>query len=246
MFEPDFETSSSWKEFLDKPQVGYELEKIAQLLGDKNFYPEEKDVLRFMAVPAENVKHVIIGMDPYPSSNGESGIPQATGRSFEVSELRGKTWDYKFKQSSLRNILKAIHRNETGRDCSLDEIRSEINRGIFPITQFPEKWFDEMELQGVMFLNASLTVYPGEPGSHVEIWKKFRSLLSHWITEKSPGAKWHLWGKVAQCEYEDLVPKEQQLACSHPRLAKFVLDNTLALARDVNWLGISNNQSERL
>ncbi len=112
----------------------------------KNYYPAPENVLRFLRMEAP-VKYCIIGMDPYPSFNERDGIPIATGRSFEVSELYGQGWDYKIKQASLRNMLKAIYYNETGTNPQLSVIRDEIVSGAFDILP-PTDWFGAMEVPG--------------------------------------------------------------------------------------------------
>lgn len=225
----------SWKPFFDRVDVLEVLNGIEAAIGDE-YYPVRERVLRFAGNDLDRVKHVIVGMDPYPSWNTEMKCPQATGRSFEVSELAGKGWDYKIKQSSLRNILKAVYFNETGDNIPLADVRAKIADGSFPIVD-PAEWFDAMEAQGVLFLNSTLTVKPGEPGSHRLLWQPFRELLVPYMSGR--GISWHLWGNDAQGEYGALLPNgERILTACHPRLAGFVEHNTFAAAADVNWLGI--------
>ena len=228
--------NESWHDFFFRSDVVDILESIDRAMGG-DYYPTCENVLRFAQNDLDCVKHVIVGMDPYPSWNAVMDCPQATGRSFEVSEIAGKGWDYKIKQSSLRNILKALHYNETGRKASLSEIRSEIETGSFEIVP-PKIWFDEIERQGVLFLNSTLTVRPDEPGSHREFWRPFRELFLPYLSGRS--IKWHLWGKDAQSEYGSLlVEGEDMLMACHPRLAAFVEENTFAQAEGINWLGSS-------
>lgn len=224
----------SWQDFFFNEDVFNILSNIEKQIGN-NYYPTQDKVLRFAQNDSNNVKHIIVGMDPYPSWNNEMNCPQATGRSFEISELVGKDWNYKIKQSSLRNILKAIHYNTTGKKLSLQEIRDAINDGSFSIAK-PTAWFDNMEEQGVLFLNSTLTVCPDKPGSHQAYWKTFRELLVPYLSGRN--ITWHLWGRDAQNEYGNLLSNTEHLLLScHPRLVNFVDENTFAKAIDIDWTG---------
>ncbi|MBQ9067181.1 MAG: uracil-DNA glycosylase, partial [Clostridia bacterium] len=190
------------------------LEEIERKLGDEPYYPEKGNVLRFLRMEAP-VKYVIVGMDPYPSFNERDGVPQATGRSFEVSELRGQGWDYKIRQSSLRNMLKAVYYNQTGTDLPMAKLREKIGSGEFQIAP-PTQWFDAMEAQGVLFLNSTLTVRPGKAGSHQKLWEPFRQLLIPYLDRQ--GVTWMLWGNNAQQEFGTyLSPDSRVLTATHPR-----------------------------
>lgn len=209
------------------------LERIEQQIGDE-YYPAKENVLRFLRMDAP-VRYVIVGMDPYPSFNERDGVPQATGRSFEVSELNGQGWDYKIRQSSLRNMLKAVHYNVTGEDCSMEELRGEIASGRFTIAS-PTRWIDSLERQGVLFLNSTLTVRPGKAGSHKKYWEPFRQILIPYLDAMHPA--WMLWGRNAQDETgRYLSPQSRVLTAAHPRMPEFVTTNTFQFAPDINWLG---------
>lgn len=204
----------------------------------ERYYPCNENVLRFLDTDFNNLKYIIVGMEPYPTSAIIAGkeMPEATGRSFEVNSLRYKTWNDKFKQSSLRNILKAIHYAYTGRLENLSVIREEINDGSFKMAG-PGKWFDDMESQGVLFLNASLTVEPYNVGSHKALWDKFMTQLIMHI-EENKDVIWLLWGNDAKERVDGYV--KNKICTCHPRLNDFVLnscfkDEKLQL---VDWRGI--------
>ncbi len=210
------------------------LRAIEDSIGEE-YYPRKEKVLRFLNMETP-VKYVIVGMDPYPSFNERDGIPQATGRSFEVSELNGQGWDYKIRQSSLRNMLKAVHYNETGEDCSMPELREAISSGAFKIAR-PTDWFDSLESQGVLFLNSTLTVRPGKAGSHQKLWEPFRKILVPYLD--AMGVTWMLWGNNAQTEIPAyLGPEAKILTAVHPRMQGFVKENTFQDAEDINWRGL--------
>ena len=59
---------SSWNEFMTKDNC-LELSNIEEKLNNEGvFYPYRTNVLRFMSQNLKNIKCVIVGMDPYPSS----------------------------------------------------------------------------------------------------------------------------------------------------------------------------------
>ena len=91
----------SWSGLLTEEIVD-KLKDIESKIGD-NINPEPENVLRFLNNDLSNIKVVILGQDPYP----EKG--RATGRSFEVGDLH--SWNDKFRQVSLKNIIRLIHKN---------------------------------------------------------------------------------------------------------------------------------------
>lgn len=211
-----------------------EISKKIETGEEVPYYPAPENVLRFLNNDLNNVKYVIVGMEPYPSSFIRDGkeIPVATGRSFEVANV--ESWQQKFKQSSLRNILKTIYYNETGEYKPLAEIRKKIATGEFPIKE-PPAWFDSLEAQGVMFLNATLTVKPAAVDSHTKIWAGFMDRLIRHIDGK--GCTWLLWGNKASDRVLPLVKRENAITACHPRLAGFVKENCFAKTEGINWLG---------
>ncbi|MDQ6889361.1 MAG: uracil-DNA glycosylase [Bacteroidota bacterium] len=77
-----------------------------------------------------------------------------------------------------------------------------------------EKW----ALQGVLLLNASLTVRQNEPGSHSKIgWLQFTNTVIRKLSEQKEGIIFLLWGKFAQ-EKQSLIDetKHHVLKAAHP------------------------------
>ena len=225
----------SWKYFCNKEEVKKEIEKIDKFLSTTQFFPERTNIFRFLETDKNNIKVIIVGMEPYSSSFNKDGedVPIATGRSFEIANVFN--WDQKFKQSSLRNILKTVYLNTYGEEKSLDEIREKIKEGICQIAQ-PKEWFDNLEKQGVLFLNASLTVFPYKVKSHTKQWENFMNLLIQELDRKN--VIWMLWGKDAQ---ERVLPKlknSKAITSCHPRLANFVKENCFAKVDNIDWTGI--------
>ena len=120
------------------------------------------------------------------------GPRQAMGLSFSVPD--GVT-----KPPSLINIFKELH-DDTGTPI--------------PKTGNLTKWAQ----QGVMLLNASLTVRAGEPNSHSKIgWHQFTNTVIEKISEEKEGVVFLLWGKFAQDKTELINTKKHHvLKAAHP------------------------------
>ncbi|HEU4473009.1 MAG TPA: uracil-DNA glycosylase [Flavisolibacter sp.] len=120
------------------------------------------------------------------------GPGQAMGLSFSVPQ--GVT-----PPPSLVNIFKELH--------------EDIGMPV-PKTGDLTKWAD----QGVMLLNASLTVRAGEPMSHSKIgWHLFTNCVINTISERRENVVFLLWGKFAQ-EKKELIDdkKHHLLKAAHP------------------------------
>ena len=77
-----------------------------------------------------------------------------------------------------------------------------------------EKWAE----QGVLLLNASLTVRQNEPGSHSKIgWLQFTDTVISKISEEKRGIIFLLWGKFAQ-DKQSIIDetKHYVLKAAHP------------------------------
>ena len=66
--------------------------------------------------------------------------------------------------------------------------------------QFPFQYVSSVIfLQGVLLLNACLTVRAREANSHRQRgWEKFTDAVVHWINKNLSGVVFLLWGKPAQ------------------------------------------------
>lgn len=100
---------------------------------------------------------------------------------------------------------------------SLVNIYKEIHNDIgLPIPNHGNltKWAQ----QGVMMLNASLTVRKGEPMSHSRIgWADFTDAVIRKVSDQKQGVVFLLWGKFAQAK-QVLIDetKHQVLKAAHP------------------------------
>lgn len=117
---------------------------------------------------------------------------QAHGLSFSVP-------DGIPKPPSLLNIFK--------------ELKNDLGLEI-PENGNLEKW----ALQGVLLLNASLTVRQNEPGSHAQIgWLQFTDSVIKKVSTEKEGIIFLLWGKFAQ-EKQSLIDETKHfvLKAAHP------------------------------
>jgi uracil-DNA glycosylase len=120
------------------------------------------------------------------------GRGQANGLCFSVN-------DGVPQPPSLQNIFKELH----------DDLGIPI-----PKTGNLEKW----ARQGVLLLNAVLTVRANQPGSHQgRGWENFTDAVIRALSEKRKGLVFVLWGKFAQAK-EILIDhsKHHVLKASHP------------------------------
>jgi uracil-DNA glycosylase len=181
----------SWKELLEEQFTApYFLELKNYLLKEKcnfNIYPPGKYIFNaFNLTPANKVKAVILGQDPY---HGEG---QAHGLCFSV--LEGVK-----PPPSLVNIFK--------------ELNSDTGIAV-PDHGNLEKW----ARQGVLLLNATLTVRSGLAGSHQgRGWETFTDAAISALSMNYSGIVFLLWGRFAQAK-ESIIDctRHHILKAAHP------------------------------
>lgn len=231
----DLTPHDSFKSFFDEDIIRM-LEEISQEI--ECFTPAKELVLRFAQGDLNKVKVIWLGQDPYFQAK------VATGRSFEASNV--KSWDDKFKQISLKNIIRGIYRAYYPE--SFEEINTYGNIMIerrfnnFNLLE-PKEWFDSLENQGVMFLNTYFTCEINKPNSHRKIWEEFSGRLFKYIYLNNPNIKWFLWGNEAK-KVLNTVPNIYYYASNHPMMCSVnnsedFLNNRCFLETKeiINWLG---------
>lgn len=170
--------------------------RLAKYIKDRRsiteVYPPSVDIFRaFQLTPYGDVRAVIIGMDPY--HNIFRGKPVACGLSFAPR-------DREFTPPSLRQIY-----NRIKEDFYSEEM-------TFPIDLDIEYWAK----QGVLMLNAALTVEAGKPGSHMKAWADWTEEVIKAINEYSTGVIFCLWGKDAQAFESKIGNHHIVLKDEHP------------------------------
>ncbi|HEY8781348.1 MAG TPA: uracil-DNA glycosylase [Mucilaginibacter sp.] len=127
------------------------------------------------------------------------GENQAHGLSFSVQRGIGIP-------PSLRNIYKELEKDIPGFKIP--------NHG--DLTEWAE--------QGVLLLNASLTVRAGVPGSHQKKgWEEFTDNVIKTISDKKEGIIFILWGSFAQAKAE-LIDKTKHHIIKSPHPSPFSAD----------------------
>lgn len=150
---------NSLRSLWDSKGMGKLMIWLDQIYDNSLVYPAREDVFKaFRATPYDKVRLVFLGMDPYP--NSWQGIPYANGLCFDCSNVTSQG-------GSL--------------SPSFDKIMGEYNRAYpshFTVDVMDgvlQRWARE----GVLLLNASLTVKAGQSGFHKAVWKPFtKGLLS--------------------------------------------------------------------
>lgn len=151
---------------------------VAEINAKKQVFPPPKLIFNaFNQCPLEKTKVVILGQDPYhslsPAKDGGE-IPHAHGLSFSIPPEATKI------PPSLQNIYK--------------EIQSDLGHPI-PSHGNLQSWAN----QGVLLLNASLSVEAGQANSHKDFgWHQFTDRVIEKISAHRPHVVFILWGSFAQ------------------------------------------------
>lgn len=232
---------ASWEPFLEETGYGL-LERIApQIFEGGAFTPESAKMLRFLGLDLDLMKVLILGQDPYP----QAGV--ATGRAFEVGPL--KSWTGPFRNTSLRNIVRALYDAVHDEKLTFKEIVGKLNAvpAEFKLLP-PDEIFQYWELQGVLLLNTSFSCEVGKPGSHSVLWHEFTKALITYIHKRNPGIQWLLWGNHAREAVRHIAPKCYHFSCHpmicHKREDDFLFGRTNHFkATDglIDWTGVRHS-----
>ena len=168
-----------WEEEVDLLKQGVHKELIVQAYGPasrgKKVYPPRERVFDAMRItPFDRVKVVVIGQDPYINEHPQLG-PEAHGLCFSVKEGIPAP-------PSLKNIFQEI-------DNSLhDGVARKVSTDL-------TRWAE----QGVLLLNASLTVIARQSNSHANLgWHTLTDNIIETISERKEHVVFMLWGSFAQ------------------------------------------------
>ncbi len=153
---------------------------------DGEFYPPRDQIFTAFTMPVTDIKVVILGQDPY------HGPGQAHGLSFSVPV--GVT-----TPPSLRNIFK--------------ELTSEFpERGY----KFEHGNLDAWHARNIFLLNATLTVAPGQPNSHMQFWSLWTNKVIEYILEHNKTCIFLLLGAFAQTKANIIDDPSRWVFGIHP------------------------------
>ena len=188
----DPQIEEGWKKALAEDFGAEYMKELKKKLAEELksgviIYPPPKQIFNaFNLTPFDKVKVVILGQDPY------HGRGQAHGLSFSVPN--GVT-----PPPSLVNIFKEI-------ESDLAVKPPKTKNGNL------ESWAK----QGVLLLNAILTVRANSPASHRNLgWEKLTNAAIKALSDKREHIVFLLWGKFAQ-EKERLIDTSKHLVLKAP------------------------------
>ena len=175
---------ASWKEALrGEFDAGYMQKLRSFLVAEKQarkvVYPKGENIFAALdATPLQAVKVVIIGQDPYHGPN------QAHGLCFSVRSGVPTP-------PSLVNIFQEINTDMADEDVPFGRRDGAIPNGRADLTPWAK--------QGVLLLNAVLTVVAGRAGSHQgRGWETFTDRVVELVNRDCEHVVFMLWGSYAQ------------------------------------------------
>jgi uracil-DNA glycosylase len=191
-----------WLELIQPELASGRFERLEQEVSfiyskhPEEIAPSLESIFRaFKETSLEQTKVIILGQDPYQTP----GLAQ--GLSFSIPKEIKPGW--RAFPSSLRNISKAL---------ALDGYQA-----------LPHGDLSSWAAQGVLLLNATLTVQLNLAGSHAQLgWQDLTDVLLYQLAKKK-SLIWMLWGAHAQ-KKKDLIEqasqesgvKQEILTASHP------------------------------
>ncbi len=196
--------NKDWRHILEPTVTSEKFQDLISKIKEKSrstvIYPEYSNLFRaFNECPYKKLNCIIIAQDPYhnfyKNSLGERK-PYAQGTAFsnpsDVPEI----------SPSLKNILKEVHSNVYNEPLeNFDNVNPDLTR-----------WAN----QGVLLLNAGLTVEKSKPGSDLKDWIPITKEIVSRISIYNSGLIWMLWGKFAQ-SYKDVIGRNHYiLEAPHP------------------------------
>src|SRR3954464_10899773 len=155
------------------------MDTILNILKDEkneghNILPEQKLIFRaFRETPLKDVRVVILGQDVYPTPEHSCGLAFSIPPNAKLP-------------ASLTQIFQAIEADVyAGLDLKAD-----------PATRSGDLTY--LCKQGVLLLNAALTVEQGQSGIHLELWKPFIHYVVGALQFVKRNLIWLAWGGKAE------------------------------------------------
>lgn len=183
---------NSWK---DQLQEEFEKDYFKSLVNfvkeeytTQTIYPEGKDIFKAFEKCAFEDVKVVL-----LGQDPYHGPGQANGLCFSVSE------DMKKIPPSLKNIFK--------------ELNADLGNEI-PTSGNLERWAE----QGILMLNATLTVRASQAGSHQKKgWETFTDTVIRQVNDKAENVVFILWGSYAQKKGDFIdATKHHVIKSAHP------------------------------
>ena len=175
---------TKWEDF-----TGEALAQIDCFRFEGRILPDSGDLLAaFREVAPEDVRVVVLGQDPYHSTD-QHGVAKARGVAFGYNPVWAGT-----PNSSMLNICTELGVSPDRFDLSL------------------EPWTK----QGVLLLNTQLPVEEDRPLSHKGVWDKFVGLVLTHLANRD-NIVWLSWGAEARKVVKQYCKEEHShVTTSHP------------------------------
>lgn len=168
---------NGWEKYFNFSLLLPLLKHLEEKYSSDELCPYRRDTFKaFKLCHPKECKVVMVGMDPYP----QKGV--ATGLLFANKK------DTKSISPSLRIV----------KEAAINPLIPKNKSPTFDVTL--ESWAK----QGVLMLNAALTVELGKPGSHIELWKPFMIDFLKNYSQKESGIAYLFFGKLA-AEYKHFI-----------------------------------------
>jgi len=195
--------TQTWRSALQRHTSSASFERLAKFVANERIsqtiYPPACDTFSALNLtPLRDVKVVIVGQDPYHGPNQGHGLCFSVRKGVKVPP-------------SLKNIYK-----ELANDANVDFPVG----GTLPTHGYLERWAK----QGVLMLNAVLTVRKGVPNSHGKKgWETFTDEILRALDQEcqrsNKGLVFLLWGKPASTKAQAMLncgKRHTVIMTSHP------------------------------
>ena len=192
----DVKIAPDWKELLspefEKPYFAALTQFVRQEYATHRIYPRGSNIFRaFDKCPFDKLKVVIIGQDPY------HGPGQANGLCFSVGDGVPVSYTHLTLPTNREGLCFSVG-DGVPFPPSLQNIFKEVSDDTgtpIPPTGNLDRWAE----QGVLLLNAVLTVRAHEAASHAgHGWETFTDAVVRAIAQRKQGIVYMLWGSYAQ------------------------------------------------
>ena len=170
---------------------------LSLLATRTDWLPGQSNLLRAFSQPLENTRFLLFGESPYPrpeSANGYAFLDAAVGPVWSENGLSKAV----NRATSLRNWIKALLLAENHlQGQPTKEAIAQLDKTN--LVQSLDELFQNMQSQGIVLLNASLTLIPDmSVRKQGQYWVPFINQLLEGVRQDLPNTELILFGKIAK------------------------------------------------
>lgn len=178
-----------WTSLVDKNEAKILLSNLVIEYSKKEIYPNKEDVFKaFRLLTPDECRVVFIGQDPYPQRGIATGVAFANKRDTPEE-------DYSPSLKVIKNSIKNLENPNL----------------VYTFDPTLEYWAK----QGVLMLNASLTVEANKIGSHTMLWRRFMSKFITNLSKYNNNLIFVLFGELANT-FAPYIFSETVIKVKHP------------------------------